>query len=221
MATSKSKWLSDAIGTKRSYFRIGATRLKDVASVLQLRDATDSADADLKVRNLQITGGTPAAGEVLTSDASGNASWSTPQAAGTGLLPLGATLWHDETYWIVGTTFIAYTNLQAYGFYAYASDNGANFRRKVRLAAGTYALNMLYARGSTFGKLDIYFNGTLITNLDFYGAGLSYSQTQGITNVTVADGEHILQCITNGKNASSGGYLCPITKFWFKKSDDL
>ncbi len=57
---------------------------------------------------IKITGGTPADGKVLVSNASGLASW---QASSTGILPAGAsgqTLRHDGTNWVANS--VIYNN---------------------------------------------------------------------------------------------------------------
>lgn len=74
---AKNGW-QDLVGTIFDYFRVGFTgpRLKNSSGVLQIRDSGDTADANLKAALLQLSGGSPGANKVLTSDASGNGSWS-------------------------------------------------------------------------------------------------------------------------------------------------
>ena len=57
---------------------------------------------------IKITGGTPAAGKVLTSDAVGLASWTTP-ASGLPTGTAGQTLRHDGTNWTASSSFIIET----------------------------------------------------------------------------------------------------------------
>jgi hypothetical protein len=70
---------------------------------------TSTPGAKLEVAGqVKITGGTPGAGKVLTSDATGLASWQTP-TGGSGSLPSGTsgqTLRHDGTSYVSNSTLI-------------------------------------------------------------------------------------------------------------------
>lgn len=74
------RWLADAIGTAKDYWRIGLTgvRLKNNACALEIRNSADAADANIKAAVLTLSGGAPGAGKVLTSDGGGVGSWQTP-----------------------------------------------------------------------------------------------------------------------------------------------
>lgn len=69
------EYLARLAGTLASTFRINAVRLKDTGGVLTLRNAGDTANIPLEASALKLTGGNPASGKVLVSDASGNGSW--------------------------------------------------------------------------------------------------------------------------------------------------
>ena len=58
------------------------TLVADTAPAFQLWNASKNQNADLIARQVQLTGGSPGTGKVLTSDASGNASWGTVNASG-------------------------------------------------------------------------------------------------------------------------------------------
>ena len=58
----------------------GGSRLQNSSGTVRVRNSSDTADAALQAALLTLTGGGPGAGKVLTSDASGNASWQTPTA---------------------------------------------------------------------------------------------------------------------------------------------
>lgn len=64
---------------------------------------TTNPGAKLEVAGqIKITGGTPGAGKVLTSDANGLASWQTP-AGGLPTGTVGQTLRHDGTTWVTNS----------------------------------------------------------------------------------------------------------------------
>lgn len=50
-------------------------RLKNASGTLVIRNDDDSANGDLEINLIKITGGAPDTGKVLTSDADGNATW--------------------------------------------------------------------------------------------------------------------------------------------------
>ena len=58
------------------------TFVADTAPAFQLWNASKNQNADLIARQVQLTGGSPGAGKVLTSDNEGNASWGTVNASG-------------------------------------------------------------------------------------------------------------------------------------------
>jgi len=88
MATNKSRWLADLIGTTRDYFRVGLSgvRLQNVAGVLSLRNAGDTADAAIKLSGQQMTT-SPAVGKIMKSDANGNGTWEAVPVANDAILP--------------------------------------------------------------------------------------------------------------------------------------
>jgi hypothetical protein len=69
-------FLSRLAGTMKSYFKVGNHRLNSGSPHLEVQTSSGSLTS-LKATAIQLTTGA-AAGKVLTSDASGNASWETP-----------------------------------------------------------------------------------------------------------------------------------------------
>ena len=97
---SLARFLSDAVGTLSTYFRIATVRLKDASGILQVRDSADSAFAKMDTHTVGFQGANPSYqvsltapsglsadydavlpatdgsnGQVLKTDGSGNWSW--------------------------------------------------------------------------------------------------------------------------------------------------
>jgi hypothetical protein len=71
--------LSGLRGTLQNVFRIGQVLLKNSSGVLHVRDSGDTSDAAIHAGSITLTTGA-SDGYVLTSDASGNASWKASQS---------------------------------------------------------------------------------------------------------------------------------------------
>ena len=134
---------------------------------------TASPGAKLEVSGqIKITGGTPGAGKVLTSDASGLATWGTP----SGSLPSGTsgqTLRNDGTGWVANSILF---------------NNGTN------VGIGTTGPgSKLHLTGSTGGATGLSFNsgtdntwqiGTGVGTLSTANSFQIYNQTQNIGVIT-------------------------------------
>jgi hypothetical protein len=94
-----------------------------------------------------------------------------------------------------------------YGSYAQQSTptNLDSFKADFSLAAGAYVLEMWYLRSGDNAKIDIFIDsGEEVSQLDLYGTSLV---TKVAFNVDIlADGNHTIQVVSNGKNASSSNY---------------
>ncbi len=79
----------------------------------------------------------------------------------------------------------------------------------VWLMPGTYSFLVNFAKGSSFGKADLYVDGVKVnaTTLDMYAAGASYANDWNVGNISVSYYSlHELKILINGKNASSTDY---------------
>lgn len=86
--------------------------------------------------------------------------------------------------------------------------NGDYFTNNVLLAAGTYTLQVFRAKGSSYGKFDVYVDGVKVTStpLDFYNSTSVESNVKISGIVIHSDGVHEIKFLNAGKNASSSGY---------------
>lgn len=79
----------------------------------------------------------------------------------------------------------------------------------VLLAPGTYTWLANYAKNTSFGKVDLYFDGVKVnsTTLDMYASSASYANDWSVTGITVSSYMlHEIKLVINGKNASSSDY---------------
>mgnify|MGYP000867244953 CR=1 FL=1 len=53
---SLARFLSDAVGTLSTYFRIATVRLKDASGILQVRDSADSAFSNMEDHTVGFQG---------------------------------------------------------------------------------------------------------------------------------------------------------------------
>jgi hypothetical protein len=211
---AKNGW-KNLVGTVFSSFRLGFTgvRIKDVSGVLQVRNSGDTADANLKAALLQLSGGTPGAGKVLTSDASGNGTWGDPQPAIDSridaALPDNIVLFHLQDFNLNGTG-LAFTLSTTYTFNHVLGmtppANADSWQQSFTVAAGTYQLVFWGIKASNSGKLDIYVDNVLQGTLDFYNATTLLNTSLTMPGVVVSAGRHTLKCTVNGKNASSSAF---------------
>jgi hypothetical protein len=189
-----SEFFSRLAGTLNSFFRIGSVRLKDGSGTLVVRNAGDTANAGVEVSALKVTGGTPASGKVLTSDANGNATWA---SAGGGNVTVRDI---DGTPSISAST-IEFTN-------GSVQDQGGGVARVTVGGGSTFPLFMPDARpASALSSYDEEFQGM---------SSLSASWT-------VSDSSHYELNDTGLVFKSSGGWAakqCPTSKFqvWTKIS---
>lgn len=200
-------------GTLQSIFRINTVALKVVSGVLQVRNNADTADAPIKASAIQLSSGA-GAGKIPVSDASGNlvltSGLTLPLA-----YPKRATMWHKDSLVITGNAISELANASQFtGFLYHQSPaaNGDKWTNGFFLAAGGYTLHFLGSRSSGAGKLDIKLDGVLLGNVDHYNATTVLNQElYGNFETIVGDGWHTLECIVNGKNASSSGYVINVT----------
>ena len=106
-------------------------------STVQTVAGSKTFSSGLSTTSLQVSGGTPGSGKVLTSDGSGNASWSAPSAGSISITSPGENVSAPgSTIEIGGTSSAPTLNVQRrdefylsdYGIFGdFSTDNGANF----------------------------------------------------------------------------------------------
>lgn len=180
---------------------LGTTNLSDSTSVTL--DVTSS----LTTPALQVTGGAPGVGKVLTSDATGNATWQTPAS--------GVTSMADGT---VAAPGWAFTNETDVGFHrpsAGALSIVSNNGEQVRVNGVSNAVNYVTLSGNTAGGGPVIGVDGASTNIDLYfrtkGTGAVYAMNAsngliyGVFNDAGATASTQYLTFTN---AVSGGVPC-------------
>jgi len=95
------------------------------------------------------------------------------------------------------------------------------FTQSFFLAAGTYKLHCYAATSATSAKLQISIDDSELVTEDFY-TSTTILNTHFFWQFTVDyDGVHILDCVANGKNASSSGYAINIHCFFIAPTSDI
>lgn len=77
---------------------------------------------------------------------------------------------------------------------------------KIRLAAGTYTLRVVAAKGVNMSYIKVDIDSQVgVMNTDYYNAGDVVVETV-TTGITLAEGEHTIDIYNPTKNASAGEY---------------
>ena len=205
---AKNGW-TNLVGTIFSSFRLGFTgvRIKDVSGVLQIRNSGDTADANLKAAAIQLVTGA-AVDKVLTSDASGNASWQDVPGAVDSVLPSYIMLDSLQQHLTSGSSLTVGISSTYQNNHAVVNNPGANgdsWELKFACAAGTYLLRLVGSTNTNAPKLDVFMDGVLNINFDWYSNPGVVNVTKS-TSVVLASGSHTLTLVVNGKNALSSGF---------------
>lgn len=143
--------------------------------------------------------------------------------------PRNQTLWHDQATVLTGNALFRSTLAIApfnrgdshYNTSSYQSTaaNADSFMQEIYLDAGDYVFWVLGAHNSVHGKVDWYIDAEVtpfIAGQDWYAASLAPNQFKSGAVTLATGGNHQIKGVINGKNASSGGYYLPLTKYWFE-----
>jgi hypothetical protein len=218
-----------AIGGLTNATAIGSGAIVNASNTIQLGNASITKvlagtgnNAALVAGGLQITGGTIAAGNVLTSDASGVATWQNPASSGWSLTGNSGTA--DGTNFIGTTDYEPLTfrvdNIQSgridlfeNTFYGWGSGVSVtpSFGNEMinggdNTANGFLALssNTTGFQNNAIGTYALYSNTTGWTNLAVGGRAL-YRNTTG--NYNTANGSSALQDNTTGGSNTANGFF--------------
>ncbi len=208
MATNKDRWLADGIGTLRSYWRIGTTRLKDVSGVLQVRNSADSADAGLKASALQLSGVTAVANDIAQFDASGNITAVAPSTVqGIGVYPDNC-IFVPQMFRIINVGFSnpLFSALTWHSTYSNLSGLNAEAQLQFVCQAQTYQIFMHYWTHNTSPIVTVSVDGTSLGAIDLYTAASTPTVINIFGALALSAGLHTINIKNTGKNASSGGY---------------
>lgn len=133
------------------------------------------------------------------------------------IYPIRAEINPNTAEWSLFAGSITPTQYQLpFGAYPLQSvaTNLDSFKADVLLAAGEYVMEMWYGRSTTNAKMDIYIDGVqVVFQEDLYLGNLAVRKVYAVNILT--DGNHIVHCIANGKNASSTGYTLRVGSITF------
>lgn len=141
--------------------------------------------------------------------------------------PQHATLWHDEATVLTGGGLVRVSPADApfsiadsfynVGAYQSSAANGDSFEQRLVLDAGNYTFYALGLQNNVHGKVDWSLDGTIFASgQDWYHASVQANIIKTASLTVATGGQHILTGVMNGKNASSGAYALPLTKYWFE-----
>jgi len=193
-------------------------RLKNAAGVMTVRNDGDTANAPIEVSGLKMTGGTPAAGKIATSDASGNASWqdnaaialaNAAQATANSALnvyPTSIFVLPQQLSSVSGN-FAAPTVLSTAFMcqFSLMSGNGSQVKGSFPMAGGHWNLSIAGLKSNISGDVQVLLDGVSIATLAGYNA-TSIPFIWAYDLGTIAAGLHQIDLKVNGKQPSSGGF---------------
>ncbi len=163
----------------------------------------------MSIEGLQITGGTLAAGNVLTSDINGNATWQAPQASSNSWSLTGNSGTVDGTNFI-GTTDNVPLTFRADNFQVGRIDFRDNAFFGLGSGGGTYG-----SSNAAIGSFSLYSVTTGNTNTAMGGFAL-YGNTIGNSNV--AAGYTALVSNKSGNNLTAIGYSADVNADGYSNS---
>lgn len=131
--------------------------------------------------------------------------------------PNEARMFHDEAEVTAGNAKLLTMNAaQAYG-HAYVQHPSAIAQvtqNRFSLAAGNYTLTLLGTKGSVSGIHDVVIDGVVQGSFDQYASSDQFNQLFTFAVTILTDGDHLIEFVTTGKNASASFYYCALTKYW-------
>ena len=231
MTTTKNRW-QDVIGTMRDYLRVGfaGPRLKNNAGVLEVRNAGDSADANMKASLIQLSGGSPGSGKILTSDASGNGTWQTNPAiaAAANAQSLAEQVvnqiyqfgfFGDEMHYSSGTPVRLVSSAFPYNWITSTTTIGATALAYFMGSPGTWEIHILTVKNVAYAKVDATIDGTgVLAGYDLYSPTTDYAHEIVLTGIPLTNHQHLMTFTAVGKNASATGYAMAINKVWGRRT---
>ncbi|MGE0587372.1 MAG: hypothetical protein AB7O48_02275 [Cyclobacteriaceae bacterium] len=200
----------DGVTTYNNATAIGANAIVKASNAIQLGDgnvsqvfAGTASNATLIAGGLKITGGTPAAGKVLTSDATGVATWQTA-SGGSGWSLSGNTGLSYLNF--LGTTDYQSLNFKVNNQMAGMIDPFSTAYTFYGLEAGNFA-NSSGEHNSAFGFRTLFSNTEGSYNTA-NGYGSLINNTIGNNNTGF--GEYTLSGNTTGSNNTAVGYTADV-----------
>lgn len=122
----------------------------------------------------------------------------------------------DYSAIIQGTWVFPYTTGHWFNIFAYNSSNvdGDEINFKAYLAAGTYSIQLAYAKDTAYAISNILIDDTLALTTDHYNAGALNNQLNSATGIIVAtSGLKTIKLKVNGRNPSCTNWYVPFCSF--------
>lgn len=119
---------------------------------------------------------------------------------------------------IANVTQVTVDTAQEYNYYNHRSSpaNGDIMSVNAFLRAGPYYLNILGVTNATYGIIDWYVDNVLnFAGTDWYSASIGHNILKTAVVQVLTDGCHYIKGVVNGKDASSSGFDCGLTKIYF------
>jgi len=209
--------------TARAYGRntSGSGDIEEVTIEQMLNWIASSARGDMLRRGAtnweRFAKGT--AGQVLTMGAD-DPAWA---AAAVGTVYASPISWNMLTRAPdaigQGTWVVALTGTVAYAgvFYNSSAANGDNFSVGVRVPSGTYTLRIHSLKETNRAIADIDIDGTEVHSVDLYAAASDF--VISVTGLSLG-GAHVIKIRSDGKNASSSGYVISVQEIELIRTGD-
>lgn len=138
-------------------------------------------------------------------------------------LPTRAVLWHWDSTAVAGGAINAVLDAsQIFGHYAAQAPGALNdaFTHSCVLAAGLYSVYVHGVQGTGNGILSWYVDDVLVATQDWYAGSAVYNVVQTFAAELHSGGYHVLKAVVAAKNASSSGYVLPLTHISWKQASD-
>ena len=131
-------------------------------------------------------------------------------------LPTYAVLMAEGFTPVSGSIALSALSTQHYGYAAIQSNDGDEIEYVFPLGAGMYEMRLLARTGATHGITDVYLDGVEIHSADLYSASTTNNVLLTQSGVVVSSGGlHTIRMKTDGKNASSTGYVRHVSSVRF------
>lgn len=142
--------------------------------------------------------------------------------------PQHINFWHDEATVLTGGSLVRgsladspyFVSNSFYNTITYQATaaNGDSFSQSFLADAGDYVFRALGAHNAVHGKVDWYLDDESepFVTQDWYNSTLQANIIKSASVNIPSAGRHTIKGIVNGKNAASGAYALPLTKYWLE-----
>lgn len=186
--------------------------------MLEVRNSADGADAALKASTIKLaTTPAPAVGDVWTATGTdGSGAWQNVPGAVDSVLPSYIMLDSLQQHLVAGSSLVVGVSSSYHNNHAVVNSPGANgdsWELKFVCAAGTYLLRIVAPTNINAPKLDVFLDGVLLINFDWYSNPAVFNVTKSVSTGAIGSGTHTLTMTVNGKNALSSGFALAVNYY--------